>query len=117
MYMCKLYADLQLNTLAYFWPQDTIVHKYLSVLLTSEYGAEDVDFTLSVSHKNLALVCEGLVTWQGLYQSGAVGLEGDKDRFDEVAGLFWLSVLMDCIDGLYWLPVVSLYSENAFFSN
>jgi alkyl sulfatase BDS1-like metallo-beta-lactamase superfamily hydrolase len=58
------------------------------VLLTSEYGAEDVDFTLSVSHKNLALVCEGLVTWQGLYQSGAVGLEGDKDRFDEVAGLF-----------------------------
>lgn len=60
------------------------------VLLTSEYGAEseDIDFTLSVSHKNLALVSEGLVTWQGLYQTDAVGLEGDKDKFEEVAGLF-----------------------------
>ena len=67
---------------------DYLVDIDRGVLLTSEHMAEDVDFTVTMSHNNLALVCEGLVTWQGLYKAGAIGLEGDKDRFHEIAGLF-----------------------------
>lgn len=58
------------------------------VLLTSKEQITDVAFTLNVSHKDLALACEGLVAWQALVESGDLLVQGDKSSFDEFAKLF-----------------------------
>ena len=58
------------------------------VLMTSEGGDGDVDFTIAITHKNLARLCEGLATWDGLFQGGGLILEGNKDKFDQVARLY-----------------------------
>lgn len=81
-------TDLRFKIVLNDRPGNYVVDIDRGVLLTSEYRAEDVAFSLSISHSNLALVCEGLVTWQGLYNAGVLELAGDKGSFDEFAGLF-----------------------------
>ena len=58
------------------------------VLLTSDTNSKPVDFILQISHQSLALLCEGFVSWEELYQDGGLVLVGDKTKFSEVALLY-----------------------------
>jgi len=58
------------------------------VLLTSARDIGAADFSLQISHQNLALLCEGFVSWEDLYKAGGLVVTGDKSKFSEVTLLY-----------------------------
>ena len=58
------------------------------VLLTSPSKPKRVDFTISLNHRNLAILCEGYATFADLQAADSLQVTGSQNRFRELTGLF-----------------------------
>lgn len=58
------------------------------VLLVSRYEMAAVDFAVEIGHSELALVSEGMTSWQALYQQENIVLDGNRAVLAQLDGLF-----------------------------
>lgn len=58
------------------------------VILTSATEQGAIDFTMTISHENLAVLCEGLGRWDAFHQADRLVIEGDAQKFRAFSELF-----------------------------